>query len=496
MRLNRLLVSSLFVLPLTLAAQEIRDAAPLKYWSAPLYWRPSLGERLSSAKIAVATASSTAAANGLMFVAMTPCRVIDTRSVFGFPAPFGAPSLVASTTRSFPIQASTLCSIPPNAAAYSFNITVTPVGGGLGFLTVWPAGSTQPNASTLNNPNGLFAVANAAIIPAGSDTSGSIDVFASNPTDLIVDINGYYTSPTGFSGNTAVGTGTLVSNTAGFNNTATGANALENNTTGTLNTAVGQTALQSNTTGTDNTAAGQDALVNNTAGNNNTAAGGSALHSNSTGSNNTAIGFQALSGNSTGSGNIAIGAGAGGNVSTGSSNIHIGNLGGGGDTNLIRIGSLQSSFFAAGIRTVTTGQSNAVPVLIDSNGQLGTISSSARFKEDIHDMADASSGLLQLRPVTYRYKQPYADGSKPLDYGLIAEEVAKVYPDLVAKDAEGNIETVQYQKLTPMLLNELQKAHEHAKEQDATIQAQQEQARRLEDRLAALEAMLAGKTER
>ena len=121
--------------------------------------------------------------------------------------------------------------------------------------------------------------------------------------------------------------------------------------------------------------------------------------------------------------------------------------------------------------------------MIDTNGQLGTISSSARYKEDIHDMADASSGVLQLRPVTFRYKQPYTDGSKPLDYGLIAEEVAKVYPDLVVKDADGKIQTVQYQKLMPMLLSELQKEHERGDQQEETI-------RRLQDRLAALEALL------
>jgi hypothetical protein len=115
-----------------------------------------------------------------------------------------------------------------------------------------------------------------------------------------------------------------------------------------------------------------------------------------------------------------------------------------------------------------------VPVLIDGNGQLGTVLSSIRFKEDVQDMAEASSGLLRLRPVTFRYKKPYADGSKPVDYGLIAEEVAEVYPDLVVKSADGQIQTVQYQKLTPMLLNEVQK---------------------LEARLAALETLLATKAE-
>jgi hypothetical protein len=130
--------------------------------------------------------------------------------------------------------------------------------------------------------------------------------------------------------------------------------------------------------------------------------------------------------------------------------------------------------------------------MIDSNGQLGTVNSSIRFKEDVHDMAAASEGLMRLRPVTYRYKEPYADGSKPIDYGLIAEEVADVYPDLVARDADGQIQTVQYQKLTPMLLNELQKEHKLLEQQAETIQQLQKQLAALpllEMRLATLEAV-------
>jgi polyhydroxyalkanoate synthesis regulator phasin len=146
----------------------------------------------------------------------------------------------------------------------------------------------------------------------------------------------------------------------------------------------------------------------------------------------------------------------------------------------------------AGIRGVTTGNNNAVPVVIDSNGQLGTISSSQRFKEDIHDMADASNGLLNLRPVTFRYTKPYEDGSKPLDYGLIAEEVAEVYPDLVVRGSDGQVETVQYHKLTPMLLNELQKQNATISAQSSTVAAQKEQIRSLEERLARLEALLQG----
>ena len=124
-----------------------------------------------------------------------------------------------------------------------------------------------------------------------------------------------------------------------------------------------------------------------------------------------------------------------------------------------------------------------MPVVVDSNGNLGTVSSSRRYKEDIQDMRDASDGLLRLRPVTFRYKEPFGDGSKPVQYGLIAEEVAEVYPDLVARSADGQIETVKYQLLDSMLLNELQK-------QNTTIAAQKEQIRSLEERLARVEAAL------
>jgi len=228
------------------------------------------------------------------------------------------------------------------------------------------------------------------------------------------------------------------------------------------------------------------------------ATGYDALVENTTGSNNTAAGFIALSSNKTGSNNIAIGYEAGQNV-TGSYNIDIGSQGSSSDSDTIRIGTpgTQAFFYAAGIDGVTV--SSGVEVFINSSGQLGTVNSSLRFKEDVHDMGDASSAILRLRPVTYRYKQAYADGSKPIDYGLIAEEVAEVYPDLVVKGADGQIQTVQYQKLTPMLLNELQKQHQLLEQMGKTMAQQQETiqllkaqqtitVQSLEKRLAALEA--------
>ncbi|MGA7830960.1 MAG: tail fiber domain-containing protein [Terracidiphilus sp.] len=280
----------------------------------------------------------------------------------------------------------------------------------------------------------------------------------------------------------AFGLAALEYNTTGSNNTAIGYTALWNNTSGSYNTAFGSGALLDNQTGGQNTAVGFDALYANT-GTNNTASGYNALYS-TTGNSNTGFGTYALYNNTTGIYNIGVGMFSGYYNPVGSNfNIDIGNYGSGNDNGVIRIGTpgWESSFYAAGINGV--GVSGGIPVYINSNGQLGTVNSSIRFKEDVHDMAAASDGLMKLRPVTYRYKQPYDDGSKPVDYGLIAEEVAEVYPDLVVKNADGQIQTVQYQKLTPMLLNEVQKEHKQLEEQKTTIQE-------LEKRLAALEAAL------
>jgi hypothetical protein len=244
------------------------------------------------------------------------------------------------------------------------------------------------------------------------------------------------------------------------NNTAVGQYALAELTSGWANTANGYAALFLNTTGWGNTVSGVTAGYNTT-GSLNTAEGFDALFSNTTGSSNTAIGASAGQSILSGSSNILVGAYAGGNLSSSeSSNILIGSSGVAGDSDTIRIGGVIGATYIAGIRGTTTNNSDAIPVVIDSNGQLGTVSSSRRYKEDIHDMGDASHGLLRLRPVTFHYKKPYADGSKPIQYGLIAEEVAEVYPDLVVRGKDGQVETVQYYKLDAMLLNELQRLAE------------------------------------
>jgi hypothetical protein len=210
-----------------------------------------------------------------------------------------------------------------------------------------------------------------------------------------------------------------------------------------------------------------------------------------TASNTVAVGYNALTKVTTGGTNIAVGSGAGQTLTTGSGNILIGHNGGSaGEARTIRIGTAQTKAFIAGIRGVTTGASDAVTVMIDSKGQLGTVKSSARYKEDIHDMAAYSSRLYQLRPVTYRYKEPAEDGQKPLEPGLVAEEVAKVYPDLVVRNAAGQVETVQYHKLTPMLLNELERQQQELQALAAHNAALEEQVRHQQDEIHHLEMTL------
>jgi hypothetical protein len=313
-------------------------------------------------------------------------------------------------------------------------------------------------------------------LTASNNTASGGNALFFNTTGSNNTASGYealFTNATG-GNNTASGALALCSNTTGGSNTASGYQALYStnasantasgyqalySATASNNTADGFEALYSDTTGSENTTDGNQALLSNTTGSDNTASGFFAMFFSSTGSQNTAYGISALGANGSGNNNIAIGYEAAINVSGGNSNnIHIGSQGSSGDSGTIRIGTsgTQTSFFAAGVSGVTVG--SAVPVMIDSaTGQLGTVSSSRRFKEDIQDMGDASRDLMRLRPVTFRYKQPFADGSKPMQYGLIAEEVAGVYPDMVVHSADGQVETVKYQMLTPMLLNEVQR---------------------------------------
>jgi trimeric autotransporter adhesin len=280
--------------------------------------------------------------------------------------------------------------------------------------------------------------------------------------------------------NTAIGSEALFYNTTGSINTATGAGALWKNTDGEFNTANGGDALLSNTTGGLNTATGGLALSDNTTGIDNTANGFGALASNTIGNSNTATGLLALEQNTTGSFNIALGYFAG-ILTTGSNNIDIGNLGVADEANTIRIGNVftttwsdglthpaQTRTFIAGIRGRATANANAIPVLIDGAGQLGTASSSARFKNEIKPMDKTSEAILGLKPVTFHYK---SDNTGTPQFGLIAEEVAKVNPDLVVRDENGEIYTVRYEAVNAMLLNEFLKEHRRVQKLEAALAA-------------------------
>ena len=242
-------------------------------------------------------------------------------------------------------------------------------------------------------------------------------------------------------------------------NTAEGDDALFSLTSGAANTAVGSNALYFNTTGDDNVANGYSALRSNTTG-----------YYNTTGNGNVAEGVGALQ-NNTGSFNTALGFNAGANLTTGSNNIDIGALGVAGESNTMRIGTVrQTATYIASIynQTVASG----VGVIIDSTGHLGTITSSAQFKEAIKPMEKVSETILALKPVTFHYKKEIDPEGVP-QFGLVAEDVEKVNPDLVARDAQGKVYTVRYEAVNAMLLNEFLKEHRKVEVQHRKLQEQE-----------------------
>jgi hypothetical protein len=292
------------------------------------------------------------------------------------------------------------------------------------------------NTGAFNTADGAFALFNNTT--GSNNTANGVGALLSNSD--------------GFS-NTANGLHALFSNTHGFSNTAIGVDALASNTEANVNTAIGTSALASNTTGGNNTAVGVSALAGNVAANDNTAIGFSALLIN-TGEGNVAVGSQAMVNNTTGSFNVGIR--GGGSLTDGIFNIDIANDGVAGESNTTRIGILQNRCFISGIRDVTTGVPDAINVVIDSAGQLGTVSSSRRFKDEIKPMDRASEAILSLKPVTFHYKSDHT--ARP-QFGLIAEEVAEVNPNLVVRDKNGEIYTVRYDQVNAMLLNEFLKEH-------------------------------------
>jgi hypothetical protein len=334
----------------------------------------------------------------------------------------------------------------------------------------------------LNTASGAFALSNNTT--GNFNTATGQGALTNNTTGHSNCANGtqaLFSNTTGHE-NTADGNIALYYNTTGIWNAATGLAALHNNTTGIENTAVGATALYGNTTGGANTAVGFQAgfgcdgggntvvgvqALFSTTGGGNTAVGIGALFSPHTGNNNTAIGAGALYNAYIGDDNIALGDGAGSNLRTGDNNIYIYNLGIDGESNTIRIGTVgtHTATFIAGITgAAVTGSA----VVVDANGQLGVAPSSERFKDEIKPMNKASEAILALKPVTFRYK-PEIDAKRAPQFGLVAEDVAKVNPDLVARDREGKPFTVRYDAVNAMLLNEFLKEHRKNEEQQATI---------------------------
>ena len=269
-------------------------------------------------------------------------------------------------------------------------------------------------------------------------------------------------------GNTAEGEDALFRLGEGLRNTAVGFQALYNNAHGADNTAIGYGALHENV-GFLNTACGFQALYFNTTGRRNTAYGLNALYANTGGFNNTACGYLALASNTTGFNNIGLGLSAGSANTTGSNNINIGNAGVDGESKTIRLGdSHQIATYVAGISGATVA--DGVGVIIGTDGHLGTVVSSARYKDSIKPMDKASEAILSLEPVTFRYKKDLDPKAIP-QFGLVAEQVEKVDPDLVARDENGKPYTVRYEAVNAMLLNEFLKEHRKVERLEAALSA-------------------------
>jgi hypothetical protein len=328
-----------------------------------------------------------------------------------------------------------------NTAAGYYSLRTNTVGN---FNTAIGAGTLLLNTGEENTATGAVALL--------SNTTGSSNT-ANGAQTLLNNTTGNF--------NTASGFESLYSNTTGDLNTANGYGALLDNTTGHDNTANGVAALRNNINGNFNTARGSLALYNNTTGASNTAHGETALFANTTGASNTAIGNAALPNNTTGSGNIVLGAAAGLDVITASNVIAIGNSGAD-VSNTCYIGNIFGAQVPAG---------NAA-VFISPGGRLGTIVSSRRFKEEIKPMERASEGLYALNPVTFRYKKEIDPQGIP-QFGLVAEEVEEVNPDLVVLDNEGKVNTVRYEQINAMLLNEFLKEHRKVEGQSHKIQEQE-----------------------
>jgi hypothetical protein len=374
-----------------------------------------------------------------------------------------------------------------NNTALGFNTLASNITGGNNTATGFDA--------LFGNTSGSFNTATGygALLNNNADymTATGFEALTSNTTGTNNTATGAFALDTNTIGsnNTANGNAALHLNTTGSGNTTNGVQSLFSNTVGNDNTANGYLALLLNTTGNFNTATGVQALRFNTTGNANTAAGLNALYHSTTASNNSAAGFDALFNNTTGSNNIALGYQAGFNLTTGSNNIDIGNAGVAGEANTTRIGTVgtQTATFIAGISgTALSGTA----VVVSSSGQLGVAPSSQRFKDAIKPMDKASEAILSLEPVTFRYKHELDPDGIP-QFGLVAEEVEKVNPALVARDANGKVYTVRYEAVNAMLLNEFLKEHRKVEEQGRREQEQEATITQVKSTVAKQEATIA-----
>jgi hypothetical protein len=317
-----------------------------------------------------------------------------------------------------------------------------------------PPDGGYPNGNTAEGLDALFTLTsgtyNTAIgwLSLASVSTGSLNTGVGAGTLVLNTADG----------NTAVGVAALLNNTTGFGNTANGSFALATNTIGNNNTAVGREALSSCDTGVSNTAVGNSALTSNTTGSNNTAVGREALVLNTTGESNVAVGRGALANNTTGVSSLALGIDAGNQITTASNVICIGHIG----------ANVDDSAWIDNVFGVTTQSGTTAPVIVSNTGQLGTVASSERFKKDIAAMEKGSEAILALRPVTFHYK---TDASDTPQFGLVAEEVAKVDPALVLFDKQGKPYTVRYDAVNAMLLNEFLKEHRKVAQLEKQIES-------------------------
>ena len=347
-----------------------------------------------------------------------------------------------------------------------------------------PPDGGYPNFNTAEGQKALFSLSNGSANTAVgwfslfSDTQGNFNT-ATGAGTLVFNTA---------DNSTALGAASLLFNTTGHDNTATGVASLLNNIEGSFNTATGAFALSNNTTiggnsGRDDTAVGFQTMYNNTIGAFNTAIGSQALYYNTEGHRNTAIGGGALIFNVNGQNNTAVGTQAGLSQDEGSGNVYLGE-------GMHGVAGENDHTYIRNINTTSVSGLGTDAVTVNlTTGLLGHLTSSQRYKEEIKPMNDASETLYRLKPVTYRYKKEI-DSSRSLDYGLVAEQVAQVDPNLAIRDRNGQIDSVRYSAINAMLLNEFLKEHKAFLEEQKKVRKLEAALATLDERLKAQDAKI------